>query len=346
MTHRALRYPGLRDVQEDVARAAATLFSNEPDDVFLGADHGWWAATVSDDLGGTGGSLSDIAPMIEEAGAGAVSSALPWTVGVVVRMLCLSSDDRTAILLRHIAAGRLVVSVPAMDGRRLAGEIGAIGTEDGVDASVLALGPPGWLLLPVIASGSPSLAVLGPDTPGLGTTPVHGFDVSRPWTRYDLHHVRLADAVMVTNPQLFSAWQAALGITCALDSAGAARTALTRTVEYSSARQQFGRPLGSFQAYKHQCANALVELTLAQSLAYRAVRAVDTPEELRLGLACAMQSTRSATAVCETAIQLHGGIGFSWESGLHRYLRRARTNEILVGGEVTAAMLLDEVVRP
>ncbi|GAA1653304.1 acyl-CoA dehydrogenase family protein [Georgenia ruanii] len=345
MNDRALRYQNLLETQEDVAEAASAMLAGGGQaDVHLGADQGWWAVAIPEAMGGAGGTVADLAPVLEEAGAVTASTALPWTAGVVAPLLASSSEDRAASLLEDIAAGTLATSVPAR-GQRLAKDIGPLDPDDAVDASVLALGPAESLVLPLVVSGASCLVAVDLGTPGVRATPVEGFDVSRPWTRYDLSGVALGSAVVARVPDLFARWQSAMGVMCGLDSAGAARAALARTVEYASVRQQFGRALGSYQAYKHRCATALVELKLAQSVAHRAAQAIGTPEELPFALASALQSTRSATAVCEAAIQLHGGMGFSWESGLHRYLRRARANEILVGGEDSAAMLLESLPR-
>ncbi|HEY6509859.1 MAG TPA: acyl-CoA dehydrogenase family protein, partial [Vicinamibacterales bacterium] len=124
---------------------------------------------------------------------------------------------------------------------------------------------------------------------------------------------------------------------------GAARRALDRTLAYSVAREQFGRPIGSFQAYKHRCASAFVELKLAQSLAFRAADEIDT--DPAQALAAGLYSTSAAVRVCGEAIQLHGGIGFSWEAGLHALLKRARMDQLLAkGGAATARALLAAAV--
>lgn len=112
------------------------------------------------------------------------------------------------------------------------------------------------------------------------------------------------------------------------DAAGAARPALARTVEYAQIREQFGRPIGSFKAYKHRSATAFVDLKLAQSVAFRAANSDSFESASRYALASAIEATASATRVCMYAIQLHSGIAYSWESGLHRYLRRSRADEI------------------
>jgi alkylation response protein AidB-like acyl-CoA dehydrogenase len=123
----------------------------------------------------------------------------------------------------------------------------------------------------------------------------------------------------------------------ALDAVGATRTALGATVDYALERHQFGRPIGSFQAYKHRCATAFQLFKLAQSGAFRAAQ----DDDGWLALAAALEGTRACTFVCGDAVQLHGAIGFSWESGLHAYLKRSRSAEIIAapGAEMVDAIL-------
>ena len=108
---------------------------------------------------------------------------------------------------------------------------------------------------------------------------------------------------------------------------------LDATVAYAAARQQFGRPIGSFQAVKHACADMLVQVSVARELVATAVQqlAAADPEA---GVAASMaKSWACATAVdvVGKAMQLHGGIGYTWESGIHVYLKRAALNRSLFG---------------
>src|SRR5690606_29856056 len=99
------------------------------------------------------------------------------------------------------------------------------------------------------------------------------------------------------------------------------------TVAYALSRHQFGRPIGSFQAYKHRCASALVELKLAQSLAFRAAAEIDrNPGQ---ALSAGLFSASAAVRVCGEAIQLPGSTGYAWEAGQPALLKRARFEETI-----------------
>jgi alkylation response protein AidB-like acyl-CoA dehydrogenase len=125
--------------------------------------------------------------------------------------------------------------------------------------------------------------------------------------------------------------RAAVAIAC--DSLGLAEAMLTATVSYAKVREQFGRPIGSFQAVKHACADMLVDIAVTRQLVGNAVTAVargtsdsETAAAMAKAHACDM-----AVAVVGKAMQLHGGIGYTWESGIHVYLKRASLNRSLFG---------------
>jgi alkylation response protein AidB-like acyl-CoA dehydrogenase len=111
---------------------------------------------------------------------------------------------------------------------------------------------------------------------------------------------------------------------------------LAATVDYAGVRQQFGRPIGSFQAVKHACADMLVKLRVARELVAGAVQLVSDPGASRDDVAIAASMAKSyacgvAVDIAGKAMQLDGGIGYTWESGIHVYLKRAMLNRALFG---------------
>jgi alkylation response protein AidB-like acyl-CoA dehydrogenase len=112
----------------------------------------------------------------------------------------------------------------------------------------------------------------------------------------------------------------------ALEAAGVATRVLELSTEYTKERQQFGKPIGSYQAVSHQVSDMYMEAELSRSLAYWAAWCVDTEDEQAANAAAAAKGFAAEAAVhaCERAIQVHGGIGFTWEHILHRYYRRAQ----------------------
>jgi alkylation response protein AidB-like acyl-CoA dehydrogenase len=111
----------------------------------------------------------------------------------------------------------------------------------------------------------------------------------------------------------------------ALEAVGIAARALELAVQYAKTREQFGRPIGAYQAVSHKLADTYIETELARSLAYWAAWAVAEGED-DAAVACAAAKSYAAdaaVAACERSIQVHGGIGFTWEHVLHRYYKRA-----------------------
>jgi len=125
--------------------------------------------------------------------------------------------------------------------------------------------------------------------------------------------------------------RAAVAIAC--DSLGLCEAMLSATVGYAKVRRQFDRPIGSFQAVKHACADMLVSIAVSRQLVDAAVQAV-AEDRLDAGVAAAMAKSYVcgvAVDVAGKAMQLHGGIGYTWESGIHVYLKRAALNRSLFG---------------
>jgi alkylation response protein AidB-like acyl-CoA dehydrogenase len=124
---------------------------------------------------------------------------------------------------------------------------------------------------------------------------------------------------------------AAIGL--AAEQVGGAQRALEMAVEYAKIREQFGRPIGSFQAIKHKCASMLVEVESMKSAAYYGLWAASTgDEELPVVASVAKVYCSDAyTYVTGENIQIHGGVGFTWEHPAHLYFKRARSSKVFLG---------------
>jgi alkylation response protein AidB-like acyl-CoA dehydrogenase len=125
--------------------------------------------------------------------------------------------------------------------------------------------------------------------------------------------------------------RAAVAVAC--DSLGLMEAMLDKTVAYARVRQQFGRPIGSFQAVQHACADMLVEVAVCRELVQAAVAAICAggPDAWVAASMAKSHVTAAAVDVAGKAMQLHGGIGYTWESGIHAYLKRAALNRALYG---------------
>jgi alkylation response protein AidB-like acyl-CoA dehydrogenase len=125
--------------------------------------------------------------------------------------------------------------------------------------------------------------------------------------------------------------RAAVAIAC--DSLGVSEAMLSATVGYAKVREQFGRPIGSFQAVKHACADMLVAVSVSRQLVGAAVQAIaeDQPDADVAAAMAKSHACASTVDIAGKAMQLHGGIGYTWESGIHVYLKRAALNRSLFG---------------
>ena len=182
------------------------------------------------------------------------------------------------------------------------------------------------------------LAVLNaPTLSGMST-----LDLSRSWARLDL------DATITDWTHLPAGTLAllrdALAVHRAFDALGAAARLLDMTVSYAKQREQFGAPIGSFQAVKHHCADMAVAVEAGRASLWAAALALDTASAAarsRAASAAAAYAKSAAAKAAGTALQVHGGIGFTWEHDLHLFLRRIKVDEAFNGSvaEHRAALL-------
>ena len=175
--------------------------------------------------------------------------------------------------------------------------------------------------LVVTAEGGRHFAVAASDA---AVEPARALDTTRP-----LFTVRLdgAPGEEITGTDFSKAWHS-IAVMAAAESVGVAARVTAMTVDYAKERKQFGRAIGSYQAVSHACAQMFLETEGARNLALWAAWALDhDPEQASLATYCAKAyASDAATNVCRSALQVHGGIGFTWEHDLHLFLKRAEAN--------------------
>jgi alkylation response protein AidB-like acyl-CoA dehydrogenase len=178
-------------------------------------------------------------------------------------------------------------------------------------------------------SGDGEYVALVQDVP---LTPMTTLDLTRTWARPRLE---TADLTRIPVPGGTAARvRDSLAVHRALDALGAASRLLEMTVAYAGQREQFGAPIGSFQAVKHHCADMVLRVEAARSTLWAAALALDTesgPRRSSMASAAAAYAKAAASEVAGTALQVHGGIGFTWEHDLHLFLRRIKVDEAVDG---------------
>ena len=310
----------LREFHDELRAVARDLLGTACDDVDWRqvADVGWPGLEVPESLGGAGASFVETAILLEELGRAGARTPFLGTTLAVGALTALSPNDSRDALLQRIGSGTtaaFATGFTATDGA-VSGRAEFVPDAGAAEVVLLlAEGDDG----PVVVT-SPGLSVEAQpvldETRALAVVTADGAAVAESWPL-------AADPVKLRD-------RAAVAVAC--DSLGVAEAMMAATVDYVKVRQQFGRPIGSFQAVKHACADMLVQTSVARQLVDAAVvqvaRGTDASAAASMAksYACGM-----AVDVVGKAMQLHGGIGYTWESGVHVYLKRAALNRALFG---------------
>ncbi|MFD8107986.1 acyl-CoA dehydrogenase [Streptomyces microflavus] len=298
------------------------------------AGQGLTGIHLPEEYGGGDGGLLDLAVVLEEAAHASLPGPCLATVlvGAVVRRAAgpgtgdlirdLASGDRTAALA--LTPGTLTAT-PAPGGHRL----------DGTAPPVLSAEAADLLLLPAVAPDGERWFLVDAGAEGLTVRPHRSVDPTRPTAEVRAEAVHVPDQrVLPLDPALDPDLVRDLAaVLLAADACGTAARSLDTAVSHAAVREQFGRPIGAFQAVKHLCADMLVRLEQARALTWDAARAADERPEVR-GLTAALAAAtapEAAYSCAKDAIQILGGIGFTWEHDAHLQLRRAVLARQLLG---------------
>lgn len=326
----------------------------------LGSELGVLGMSVPEADGGVGGSLVDQAIAVEEFGATLACGPLFGTVYLAIPALvaCGRGPARDELLTALVEGERTAAF--AVNDRAGAFDPAALTVTAGADTLTGAVervvdGDAADELL-FAATGSDGVGLYAVDAtgPGVQRTALLTMDLTRPQATVTL---TAAPARLLAGPSdaervITHALQVGSAL-LAVEQVGAAKHLLDLSVDYAKARLQFGRQIGSFQAIKHKLADMLVDLEHARSGAYHAVWALangsDDPA-LATSIAQALSSTALQRIAADT-IQVHGGIGFTWEHQAHLYFKRAATDAALLGSAHqhrtrVADLVLDTAVAP
>src|SRR5215207_2206115 len=275
------------------------------------ADLGWAGLHVPEEYGGSGYGLAELALVMEGLGAVVASGPLLATTVAAAVVSEVGTPEQRAALLPRLADGSTAASI-GIGAPLLRGSGGVTGER------VLALGGT-WAELHLLPVGE-DLVVIGADE-----APRHseaGLDPSLGLARIQLDEVALAGAEVLVGGRRVAL--AALRTLAAAEAAGGARACLDMALGYAKVREQFGRAIGSFQAIKHHLAEMLVRSEQAVAVAWDAARTTPGGPEAQLTAAvAAVVALEAYEFAARMNIQIHGGIGFTWEHDAHLYLRRA-----------------------
>src|SRR5215207_311456 len=310
------------------------------------ADQGWTGLTVPEGQGGLGLGLVEMAALAEEMGRACLPGAFLSTLFAAALVERAGSGEQRTKFLEPIAAGKSKASVALLeegaswdaDAVRLgASRAGGSFTLNGRKLFVPDAGVADVLIC--VARDGDSLALLpvGRGKEGLTITAMPSMDATRKLYEVVFEGVSVAEGEALGadgDPRgaLRGATEVATAVLCA-EMVGGMQWVLDTTVEYAKTRQQFGRPIGSFQAVQHQCADMLLMTESARSASYYAAWTL-TEGDPQASVAVAIAKAYCSDAyreVSNRAVQVHGGIGFTWEHDLHLYYKRSKSSETLFG---------------
>ena len=325
-------------------------------------DQGWTGMIFPERVDGLGLSLVELAALFEEVGRACVPGSLLSTTCAGILLDGLSSHDLAEQALRQIIEGEARGAVAMHEkepdwsgqscGIELRREAGAIVLEGekslvagGVDAA--------FFLVLVKDEGETALVMVPTERAGVTVEASPGIDTTRTLARLPFDSVAVKeDDILGRGAAVESTLQRMLQVGAVMASAdmvGGMQWMLEATVEYAKTREQFGRPIGAYQMVQEQCADMLLLLESSRSATYYAAWALSEgdPDAVRAVSMAKAYCSDACREVGNRAIQVHGGIGFTWEHDLQLYYKRAKASELMFGDatfhrEQLAHLLLDK----
>jgi alkylation response protein AidB-like acyl-CoA dehydrogenase len=312
---------------------------------------GWPALTVPEPAGGLGMGAVELALLAEELGRALTPGPLLATLSQYVPTVVeLGTPDQQAALLRPVAegsvSGTLAIAEPTGAVDPATTTVVATPTSEGftirgTKSTVMEPAPGGMMIVVARTPDSAGDDGVGAFVVAAAATaiePLDAFDPSRVLATVRFDDVRVSHDARLGPPGTDSARGLRRAgelatVALALDAVGAANRLFDDALAYVGEREQFGVPVGSFQALKHKFADMLILLERARALGYFAALTIAEDDERRT-VATAMAKAAAgdaATRIAKEGIQVHGGIGYTWESDVHLYVRRLQSDAVLFG---------------
>ena len=338
---------------EALRRAMASQFGFEPELwKRIGGELGWAGVAIPETHGGAGLGFVELMALLEPMGEAVLAApffatvclatpallAAPSTPAAREWLPAIAAGRATATLAMGWAGGRMRSGADAIHWRRTADGY----TLSGRDGFVLDGASAELLLVAAQREGAPeggdiALFALPARTPGIERRALVTMDSTRRFADLGLRDVQVPGSALLEDMERGAATlERALdlaAIALAAEGIGGAQRCLDCAVAYAKERVQFGRPIGGFQAIKHKCADLMVAVETARSAAYHAgCVAAEAQEELETSASLAKAWCSEAYFRCAAdGLQIHGGVGFTWEYDVHLHLKRARSMEAWLG---------------
>jgi alkylation response protein AidB-like acyl-CoA dehydrogenase len=283
------------------------------------ADMGWLGLHVSEDYGGGGATLLELAVVLEEAGRHLLPGPFLGTVTAAAVIAACDNEQARKALLPMLTAGTpaSVTFGAGLTGERRGGDLVVSGR-----LPLVLSGAHAEVLVTRVTVGD-DLVWVALDRADVTTAPVPSLDQTR-----RLHSIEVTAATVLPERQLTGVDIHDVGhyaaLLAAAEATGIAGWCLDTAVDYAKTREQFGRPIGQFQAIKHRCADLLIAVEQTRSAVWDAVAGRTDSESWPLAVATAVAlALETAFVAAKDLVQILGGIGFTWEHDAHLYLKRA-----------------------
>ncbi|ANR91266.1 acyl-CoA dehydrogenase [Mycobacterium avium] len=312
---------------ETLHRAMETPLENPPPYWQAAAEQGLHGVHLSESVGGQGFGILELAIVLAEFGYGAVPG--PFVPSAIASAL-ISAHDPDAKVLSELASGAQIAAYGLNCCALTATRQGDVLVIRGELRAVPAAAQASLLVLPVAIDSGEAWVMLRAEQ--LEIEPVKGIDPLRPIADVRANAVEVGDDVVLTKLSMATA-HALMTTLLSAEAIGVARWATDTASQYAKIREQFGRPIGQFQAIKHKCAEMIADTERATAAVWDAARALDEAREKdwdtagsHVEFAAAVAATLAPAAAqrcAQDCIQVHGGIGFTWEHDAGVYYRRA-----------------------
>jgi alkylation response protein AidB-like acyl-CoA dehydrogenase len=305
---------------------------------------GWTSLAVPERAGGAGMKMVAVAALAEEAGRAALPSPLIATL-MATCVLREAQEDGARKWLEKIVEGQpATLAITNAEGSWEIDDtdVSASDTGDGVVLNGTACfvqdaRKASFFVVAAAGKEGIGLYAVPADTPGVTVRPDHIVDLTRDQGSVELQRVEVSNEAVVaaagSGANVLRRALPSLLTVVAADMCGAGEWQLQTTTDYARVRKQFDHELGYFQAVKHPLVNMMLDVDRARSLVYAAACAIDAePEKAEYYARMAKSSASDMAAFCSgRSVQLHGGIGFTWECDVHLYFKRQKHNQMLFG---------------
>jgi len=299
---------------------------------------------VPEEYGGAGYGFEEMAVVFEELGRMVTPVPLLSSLVASTAILAAASDSQKSVLLPPIASGETIATLAVFEHahgnfrdttQTSAERAGDTWVINGTKRFVTDAPNADLFVVAALVGDEIGVFVVDSGADGVTVTSDPSLDGTRPLGSVAFVNVEIpAESYLggAVNPDAVRAALDAAVVAMAQEQVGGAQRCLEMSVDYAKTRYQFGRAIGSFQAIKHMCADMLVAVEQAKSVAWHAARTLEDAEESKI-------SVPLAKSVCSDAylqaagdnIQIHGGIGFTWEHDAHLYFKRAKSTSLLFG---------------